>query len=223
MSLTPVADSCRHKCLHHAVTTTNIIHQVLSETTIFNGMHQVYQYQWEAIISMMRFALFRPICPFASITSKAIQTGITSLEIFGASNFAAALSAANVARSLRDYIDLHSKGFQVSIMRSSRTPSSSVETPRHDMPMNISRHLSDKPASFIPANKSVPFAGPDSQSPPMTAFTPLQTTPLTVEEFSARMAAGLHSNDPLWLMNQNVDPGIMDTNMDVWKNWMNER
>jgi hypothetical protein len=79
---------------------------------ILNGIYQAYQYQWEAIISMLGFALFRPICPFASSTSKAIQIGITSLEIFGANNFATALSAANVARSLSEYIDLHSKSFQ---------------------------------------------------------------------------------------------------------------
>ena len=222
MSLTPTADSCRHKCIHHAVTTTDIIHQVLSETSIFNGMYQVYQYQWEALISMLGFVLFNPICPFASMTSKAIQTGITSLEIFGASNLAGALNAANVARSLSDCIDLHSKGFQVSVMRSSRTPSSSVETPQHDIPMDMSLHLSDNP-SFIQANKSVPFAGPDSQSPPMMGFAQLQTTPLTAEEFSARMAAGRQADDPLWLMNQNVDSGIMDMNMDMWANWMNDR
>jgi hypothetical protein len=223
MSLTPVADSCRQKCLHHAITTTNIIHQILSETTLFSGMYQAYQYQWEAIISMLGFALFRPICPFASTTSKAIQTGIASLEIFGAGNFAGALSAAGVAQSFSRYIDLHSKGFHVSLMRSSRTPSSSVETPQQDVPMDMPLHLSDNPASFIQANKSVPFARLDSQSPPMTAFTQLQTTSITAEEFSARMAAGLHSNDSLWLMNQNADPGIVDTNMDMWANWINDR
>jgi hypothetical protein len=223
ISLTPAADNCRHLCLHHAVITTDIIHQVLSETAIFNGMYQVYQYQWEAIISMLGFALFRPICPIASSINKAIQTGIVSLETFGTSNFAGALSAANVARSLSDYIDLHSKGFQISIMRSSRTLGSAVESPQYDMPMDMSLHLSDIPASFVQAKNSVPFAGPDSQSPPTTAFTQLPMTPLNDEEFSAWMTAGLHSHDQLWFMNQNVDPGIVDTNMDIWENWMNDR
>jgi len=172
---------------------------------------------------MLGFALFRPICPFASSTCKAIEAGITNLEIFGTNNFASALSAANVARSLSEHIDLYRKDFQMSLMRSSRTPSSAVETPRQGMSMETSLHLSDNQALFDQANKSLPFARSDSSSAPITAFAQMQAAPVTAEEFASRIAAGMHSDNPLWLMDQNVDPGTLDMNMEMWANWMNDR
>ncbi len=196
MSLTPTAESCRYKCLHHAIITTNIIHQYLSETTLLNGIYQVYQYQWEAAISMLGFALFHPICPFASSTSNAIQTGITNLQIFGTNDSATTLSAANAARNLSELVDLYRKGFQISLTRSSRTPSSSVETPQQDISIDMSLNLSNHPVLCERAKKKLSFAGLDSQSGPMTAFTQLQTAPVTAEEFAPRMVAGIHSDKP---------------------------
>jgi hypothetical protein len=85
--LTPIADNYRHMYLHHAIIITDIIHQVLTETTLLHGIYQAYQCQCETVISLLGFALFRPICPFASSTSKAIQTGITNLETIAANKF----------------------------------------------------------------------------------------------------------------------------------------
>lgn len=223
ISLTPVVDNCRHVCLHHATITTDIIYQVLTETALLNGVYQVYQYQWDAMVSLLGFRLFRPICPFASSTSKAIQTGIASLEIIGANNYVSALSAANVARSLSEHIDLCNKSFQNGLIRAARTPSSSIEIPQHDTTMGMPLHLSDISPPFIQAKKATAFSGADSSSISTTGIPDLATEPVTAEEFTAQTVAGRHPDGQLWLMNEHIDLGNMDTNMEMWANWMSDR
>jgi hypothetical protein len=172
---------------------------------------------------MLGFAIFRPICPFASSTSNAIQVGLTNLETFSTNNFSTALSAASAARTLNEYIELYSKGFQISLARSSRTSSSSVETPQQDMPTNILLNISNKSPVYDQANKSLTFPELDTQAGPTMVLPNFQNTPRTAEEFAARMASEMHLDDTLWLLDQNIDPGTMDTNMGIWADWMNDR
>jgi hypothetical protein len=89
--------------------------------------------------------------------------------------------------------------------------------------MQISRHLSDKPQSFIEANKSPTFSDVNSQSTSATGLPNLTTALVTAEEFQARMVAGLHADEQLWCMNQNLYPGMMDWNLEMLANGLHKR
>ena len=108
---TPLADGHSTSCLNHAISTTNIIHQVLLQNDILNGCHKAYQYQWTATLSLVGFSFGYPICSAAPSARKAMNTVRDVLDIFG-SNFATAASAASVIRELTGKLDLFMDRFR---------------------------------------------------------------------------------------------------------------
>ncbi|EED18473.1 hypothetical protein TSTA_122090 [Talaromyces stipitatus ATCC 10500] len=60
VSLTPLADGLGISCVYHAITITNILHQVLSETDLLHGWFHVYQFQWDAVLCTLGFVLANP-------------------------------------------------------------------------------------------------------------------------------------------------------------------
>lgn len=123
-ALYPISAGHSVLCLSHAIVTTHIVHQVLTEADIFNGWHQTYQLQWDAVLSILGFNLAHPMCPHALSARKAIHTAIASFDIFAASNLASAASAATLTRSLLEKVELLTHGF-----RDSLRPSSNTQTP----------------------------------------------------------------------------------------------
>lgn len=113
-SSTPLADGHAISCLNHAVSTTNIIHQVLLGNDILNGCHEAYQHQWTATLSLIGFSFGYPICSAAPSARKAMNTVKDVLDIFG-NNFATAASAANVTRELTMKVDLFMDRFRTGI------------------------------------------------------------------------------------------------------------
>ncbi len=98
-SCTPLAEGNAVSCVNHAITITQIMHQILTETDILSGWHEAYQWQWNATLSMIGFILAYPVTPSTPSVRKAINTAIAVFENFG-NNFAIAASAANVTRDL---------------------------------------------------------------------------------------------------------------------------
>lgn len=113
-SSTPLADGHAISCLNHAVSTTNIIHQVLLANDILNGCHEAYQYQWTATLSLVGFSFGYPICSAAPSARRAMNTVKEILDIFG-NNFATAASAANVVGELTRKVDLFMDRFRTGI------------------------------------------------------------------------------------------------------------
>ena len=96
---TPLAERNAISCVNHAIAIIHIIHQILTETDIMSGWHEVYQWQWNATLSMIGFILAFPVHPSTPSARKAINNAIEAFESFG-ENFAMAASAANVTRNL---------------------------------------------------------------------------------------------------------------------------
>lgn len=98
------------QCARHAMALTRIIHQVLSSTTMLAGWHEVYQWQWNAAMTLAGFILVYPQNSPAAVADEAfmcLQMAIGVLDIFGAS-FAVATSAAAILRQFCNAICLSS-------------------------------------------------------------------------------------------------------------------
>lgn len=134
---TPLADGHAISCLNHAVSTTNIIHQVLLGNDLLNGCHEAYQHQWTATLSLVGFSFGNPICSAAPSARKAMNTVKEVLDIFG-NNFATAASAANVIQELTRKVDLFMDRFRTGIA-SSQQPSA-IFHPNARSPQSFKSH-----------------------------------------------------------------------------------
>jgi hypothetical protein len=76
---TPISDSHAITALSHAISGTNMLHQILSETDILAGWNQACQYQWNATLSIIGFALAYPVCPPTPSALKALNSATSCL------------------------------------------------------------------------------------------------------------------------------------------------
>ena len=99
-------------CLSHAIVTTRILNQALTEGDILSGWPQAYQYQWDATLSMLGFGLTHPVCPHSPSARGAIDTAIANVDTLAAKKCSIATKAGAVTRILLDKIDLFASGFR---------------------------------------------------------------------------------------------------------------
>ena len=131
-------------CLSHAIVTTSILNQALTEGDLLNGWQQALQYQWDATLSMLGFGLAHPVCPHSPSARRAIHTSIANFDTLGANKCSFATNAGAVTRNLLEKIDLfassfrnkptpsdHSSPFIHSKASSQKTPVSSPLVPQH--------------------------------------------------------------------------------------------
>ena len=98
-SLTPLSDSHGVACLNHAIVTTTIINQVLSETDILTGWKQIFIFQWNACLIMLGFIIAQPVCPVSPSARKSIKTALKTLQLLSR-NFAPAASGITIVQRL---------------------------------------------------------------------------------------------------------------------------
>lgn len=92
------------KCALHAITLTRITHTVLSSTSVLAGWHEMFQWQWDAAMTVVGYVLAYPA---GAVTIAARRMLDLSVEVFGifGSGFAVARSAARIVRDLRVKMD----------------------------------------------------------------------------------------------------------------------
>ncbi|KAM7190449.1 transcriptional activator protein acu-15 [Naviculisporaceae sp. PSN 640] len=96
----------RYSSDSHAMALTTITHQVVTDTHLLNGWHEAFQWQWNAALTLLGFALAYPAAgEILSQVRTAIDLAIQSCEIFGR-DFSVGLSAAAVARDLAKKADI---------------------------------------------------------------------------------------------------------------------
>ncbi|KAI0138670.1 fungal-specific transcription factor domain-containing protein [Hypoxylon sp. NC0597] len=108
---TPTADKLATRCAAHAITLTRIMHQALSSTSILTGWHESFQWQWNATMTLIGFAIAYPQHAPAPEARHAIGLSVTTFEIF-ARSLPTATSAATIARDLSSQIDVLTKQTQ---------------------------------------------------------------------------------------------------------------
>ncbi|KAL8745255.1 MAG: hypothetical protein Q9190_002585 [Brigantiaea leucoxantha] len=172
---TPVAESHAVSCVNHAMAITYITHQILTQTDILSGWHEVFQWQWNAALSMIGFVLAYPVGLSSPTVRQTIQSAIEVFENFG-KNFAIAASAANVTRDLIVKADILIHRYQSNLT----TP---VISTAHDSAFK----MYDNSAPF---DGHMPIMPPTSQagSPPATGQIGLADSlglAFTVESFNS--------------------------------------
>ncbi|KAF4450473.1 hypothetical protein F53441_6472 [Fusarium austroafricanum] len=98
------AVSMASKCALHAIEISHIIHQVLSTTSILNGWHEAFQWQWSASMTLVGFAVANPQHSITPAVRSAIKDAVSVLDIF-ARSFDAASKAAVIVRTLHTNIE----------------------------------------------------------------------------------------------------------------------
>lgn len=68
-------------CVNHAITVTNILHQVLNNTDILTRWHQVQDWQCNATFAEAAFACGYPICPATPSARKALAVSATVYDL----------------------------------------------------------------------------------------------------------------------------------------------
>ncbi|QKX57814.1 uncharacterized protein TRUGW13939_04934 [Talaromyces rugulosus] len=96
---TPLSDETAAICLKHAITVTDIVHQVLEETETLYGWHRAYQFQWNATLSMIGFAFGYQESPLVPSALMGIKKAISVFDMFD-NNFAAAACVGRITRDL---------------------------------------------------------------------------------------------------------------------------
>ena len=174
-ALYPISAGHSVLCLSHAAATTQIVHQVLTEADVLNGWHQTYQLQWDAALSSLGFSLAHPMCPHTPSARKAIHTAIANFDVFAASNLASAASAATLARSLLDKVELLSCGF-----RDSLRPSSNTSTPPSQKSSSQQPPATPPPVSHI--SRPSQYGQAPQFTPPYTLFPMVQNGATTISD-----------------------------------------
>ncbi|KAI0165450.1 fungal-specific transcription factor domain-containing protein [Hypoxylon sp. FL1284] len=105
---TPEADRLAAECAGHAIQLTRIMHQVLSSTSILTGWHESFQWQWNAVMSLIGFVIAYPQDASTPAAKSAIDLTADVFEIFGKS-LASAASATAISRDLRAQAEMLTK------------------------------------------------------------------------------------------------------------------
>ncbi|KAH8193693.1 hypothetical protein TruAng_012141 [Truncatella angustata] len=92
------------KCAAHAIALSKITHQVLSSTSILNGWHEAFQWQWSAAMTLIGFLVSYPHGSLARSAREAVDLAIAVFDIFGV-GFVVAANAAKIARELIIRVD----------------------------------------------------------------------------------------------------------------------
>ncbi|KAL4926661.1 Zn(II)2Cys6 transcription factor [Aspergillus undulatus] len=99
-----VTEHAALKCAAHAMALTHIMHQVLDTTSILNGWHEAFQWQWNAAMTLVGFVLAFPLSSSTGTARMSIDLCVSVLERFG-DGFAVAANAATILRDLSVKID----------------------------------------------------------------------------------------------------------------------
>jgi hypothetical protein len=96
---TPAAEVAM-RCAAHAIMLSKITQQVLTETSILDGWHEAFHWQWNAAMTLIGFIMVFPNTPLTAEAHTTIELAISVFDNFGA-KFSVAANAASIVRDLR--------------------------------------------------------------------------------------------------------------------------
>jgi hypothetical protein len=94
-----IAEELAMRCTSHAIMLTMITHQALTESTLFDGWHEAFFCQWNAVMTLVGFVILFPSSTLSTQAKHAIQLAILVFDNFGA-KFSVAANAAKIVRDL---------------------------------------------------------------------------------------------------------------------------
>ncbi|KAI0517455.1 fungal-specific transcription factor domain-containing protein [Xylaria bambusicola] len=121
---TPVADKYATQCAAHAITLTQAMHHVNKSTSILKGWNEAFQWQWNAVMSLVGFVFAYPSHPLNPAARNAIDQSVSVFESFGGC-LSPAQKAVPIIRDLSAQADLLSKqtlGLESSVSSAQEQP-----------------------------------------------------------------------------------------------------
>lgn len=166
-------------CLSHAIATTSILHQVLTESNILNGWQQAYQFQWDAALSILGFGLAHPLCRHSPSARRAIHTAIANFDTLAANHCALATSAGAVTRNVLDKIDVFASRFRDKLTSSDRSspsvqpgpPSQNSLTSAPPVPQHFRASSQTQALRSTPSQFTYPWMHDKPATPGLTSMS----------------------------------------------------
>ncbi|KAJ5397790.1 hypothetical protein N7509_005903 [Penicillium cosmopolitanum] len=103
-----IAEELAIRCASHAIMLTMITHQALMESTLFDGWHEAFFCQWNAVMTLVGFVMLFPSSTISNQAKQAIELSISVFDNFGA-KFPVAANAAKIVRDLFVKIEVLAK------------------------------------------------------------------------------------------------------------------
>ncbi|KAI9037737.1 Zn(II)2Cys6 transcription factor [Aspergillus affinis] len=100
----PQAEAHAATALKHGLATIETVHRCMSQSDLFFGSCELYQYQWNAVLTLMGFMLAYPFCHRCPIARGYIDMALETFEFAGPKNDVA-VRAACLTRYLRAKVD----------------------------------------------------------------------------------------------------------------------
>jgi hypothetical protein len=100
ISGTSLQEELATRCAAHAIALTKLTHQILEETSLFDGWHEAFYSQWNAVMTLLGFVMAYPNRnTITSGAKSAIRLAIAVFDNFGV-KFAVAASASKIVQGL---------------------------------------------------------------------------------------------------------------------------
>ncbi|KAJ5931010.1 hypothetical protein N7466_006503 [Penicillium verhagenii] len=96
---TPKADAHAATALNHALTMIKIAHRIMATQDVLHGLSELYQYLWNAVITIVGYRLAYPYCHHCLRVREYLQLALEIFDSAGTNNFTAT-RAATLTRNL---------------------------------------------------------------------------------------------------------------------------
>ncbi|CRG86574.1 hypothetical protein PISL3812_03584 [Talaromyces islandicus] len=96
------------RCAAHCIMISKITHQLLTQTSILDGWHEAFHWQWNAAMTLIGYVAAFPHAQLAAEVHAAIDLAIAVFDNFGV-RFSVAANAANIVRDLRVKVEFLAK------------------------------------------------------------------------------------------------------------------
>ncbi|KAJ5381885.1 uncharacterized protein N7496_004313 [Penicillium cataractarum] len=144
---TPKADAHAATALNHALTMIKIAHHIMTSQDILHGLSELYQYLWNAVITIIGFMLAYPYCHRCPRAREYLHLALEIFDSAGTENFTAA-RAATLTRNLCTKVDT-----LVQVLNFTQlTPSTSSSSDPTTQPRFLENHQRDTMDSTAESN-----------------------------------------------------------------------
>ncbi|KAH8431488.1 putative transcription factor [Aspergillus melleus] len=132
----PQAEAHAATALKHGLATIETVHRCMSQTDLFFGSCEIYQYQWNAVLTLMGFMLAYPFCHRCPMARGYIDMALETFEFAGPKNDVA-VRAACLTRHLRAKVDKLTMILNIDYRKAAETSAKSGTVPLDDVHVRL--------------------------------------------------------------------------------------
>jgi hypothetical protein len=158
---TPKADAHAATALNHALTMIKISHNAMATQDVLHGLSELYQYLWNAVITIIGFMLAYPYCHRCSVARVYLHLALEIFDSAGKENFTAT-RAATLTRHLCTKVDSLVQVLNFAQLTPAASSSSAPTTETHLLLNHASDTLCSASQNYgdAPPDLNLGFLGP---------------------------------------------------------------